>query len=126
MSYFHSGGTSASVHVTNAMAVARVLDYELSREIESRPGRVLARIGIYAIPAVTGWQRMRSDQHYLWNVVLGGGASFYMTSAVLRQHDRERGGGEPDRATPRLVALPTRGRGAELLLVWSGPRGLRP
>jgi hypothetical protein len=122
--YFHSGGTSASIHVTNAMATARVLDYELSREIENRPGRILARIGIYALPAVTGWQRMRSDQHYLWNVILGGGASFYMTSAVLRQHDRDRAGGEPDRTAPQLVAMPTRGRGAELRLVWSCP-GLR-
>jgi hypothetical protein len=123
--YFRSGGSSsASVHVTNAMAVARVLDYELSREIDSRPERVLAGIGIYALPAVTAWQRLRSDQHYLWNVVLGGGASYYTTSAVLRQHDRDRGGGGPPdrRETPRLVPLPVRGRGAGLLLVWSEPR----
>ena len=120
--YFHAGGSSsASVHVTNAMAVARVLDYELSREIESRPERVLAEIGIYSLPAVTAWQRLRSDQHYLWNVVLGGGASYYMTSAVLRQHDRNRGEGEPDQAAPRLVPTPVRGRGAGLLLVWSEP-----
>jgi hypothetical protein len=120
--YFHSGASSsASVHVTNAMAVARVLDYELSRDIESRPERILAGIGIYAIPAVTGWQRLRSDQHFLWNVVLGGGASYYMTSAVLRQHDRNRGRGEPDPAAPRLVPLSVGGRGAGLLLVWSEP-----
>ena len=29
---------------------------------------------IYSIPVVTGWQRLRSDQHYLWSVVLGAGA----------------------------------------------------
>jgi len=116
--YFHAGGTSASVHVTNAMVLARVLDYQLSGAVEGRTARALIRVGLYSIPAVTAWERLRTDQHYLWNVVLGGGASFYMTSAVLRQHDRS-----SDRADGRLPAFqlavaPTRGRGGELLLVW--------
>jgi hypothetical protein len=117
--YFHSGGTSASVHMTNAMAVARVLDHQLSPEIEGSTARTLVRIGLYALPAVTGWQRLRSDQHYLWNVVLGGGASLYMTDAVLRAHDRRAAGAETSRAVPTVLALPAPGRGGEILLVWS-------
>jgi hypothetical protein len=86
---------------------------QLSRE------RTLVRIGLYALPAVTGWQRLRSDQHYLWNVVLGGGASLYMTDAVLRAHDRRADGAEASRAAPTVLALPALGRGGEVLLVWS-------
>ena len=87
--YFHSGGSSASIHMTNTMAVARVFDYEIAASGWTGTGATLARVGVYAIPAVTAWQRLRSDQHYLWNVVLGGGASFYITSALLRAHDRQ-------------------------------------
>ena len=88
--YFHTGGSSASIHATNTTALARVLDHELLAGIAGhRMAKILARIGLYSIPAVTDWQRLRSDQHYLWNVVLGSGASFYLTSALLREHDRE-------------------------------------
>jgi hypothetical protein len=108
--YFHSGGSSASIHMTNTMAVARVFDYEIAASGWTGPGATLARVGVYAIPAVTGWQRLRSDQHYLWNVVLGGGASFYITSALLRAHERQ-----AERASaPRIAVAPLvtrRGRG---------------
>jgi hypothetical protein len=118
--YFQAGGTSASVHATNAMVLARVLDHQLSPAIEGRTARVLTRIGLYSLPAVTGWQRLRSDQHYLWNVVLGSGASLYMTNAVLRQHQRLSDPADVGRRTaPMLVAAPIPGRGGELLLVWN-------
>ncbi|HYU35760.1 MAG TPA: hypothetical protein VEW48_26685 [Thermoanaerobaculia bacterium] len=116
--YFHAGGTSASVHVTNAMVLARVLDHQLSGAVEGRTARALIRIGLYSIPAVTGWQRLRSDQHYLWNVVLGGGASLYMTNAVLRRHDRSADHAEGRLPAFELAVVPARGRGGALLLVW--------
>jgi hypothetical protein len=43
---------------------------------------------IYSIPTITGWQRLRADQQYLWNVVLGAGLSAYVTDALLRSYDR--------------------------------------
>jgi hypothetical protein len=92
--YFHTGGSSASIHMTNAMALARVLDHQLPRYHGSNPGaraaRALARVVLYGIPAVTGWERMKTDQHYAWNVLAGGGMSFYLTSATLRAYDHLR------------------------------------
>jgi hypothetical protein len=111
--YFHSGGSSASIHMTNTMAVARVFDYEIAASGWTGPGATLARVGVYAIPAVTGWERLRSDQHYLWNVVLGGGASFYITSALLRAHERQ-----AERAGKARIAV--------LPLAPSGPKTHRP
>jgi hypothetical protein len=91
--YFHTGGSSVSIHVTNAMALARVLDHRLTRFAPGdgrgrRLAKVLGKVAIYSVPAVTGWQRLRSDQHYLWNVVLGAGLSTWVTDALLRAYDR--------------------------------------
>jgi len=92
--FFHSGGSSVSIHMTNTAALARVLDHCFARlEPTDSHGRrllkILAKVVIYSIPAVTAWQRVRSDQHYLWNVVLGGGLSAYVTDGMLRAYDRE-------------------------------------
>jgi hypothetical protein len=124
--YFHTGGSSASIHMTNTMALARVLDHQVP--LRARDGRarraakMLAKAAFYGIPAITGWQRLRSDQHYLWNVVLGAGASFYMTSAVLRASDRQAAAstGSAAGSGPRLaIELPgARLRGAALVLRW--------
>jgi hypothetical protein len=128
--YFHTGGSSVSIHETNAMALARVLDHQLPRYHGANPGvraaRALGRVLLYAIPAVTGWERMRTDQHYAWNVLLGGGLSYYLTSATLRAHDHldasspPGAAGEPSRWRPRLAFSPApRGtRGGALLLGW--------
>lgn len=94
--YFHSSGSSTSLHMTNTVVLAEVLDHQVTRlEPGDGPGertaKILGKVVLYAIPTITGWQRMRSDQHYLWNVVLGAGQSFYVTSAVLRAHDAETG-----------------------------------
>jgi hypothetical protein len=91
--FFHSGGSSVSIHMTNTAALARVLDHRLARLEPSdsrgrRLAKVLAKVAIYSIPAITGWQRLRSDQHYLWNVVLGAGLSTWVTDAMLRAYDR--------------------------------------
>jgi hypothetical protein len=91
--YFHGGGSSVSIHMTNTMALARVLDHRLARLAPTdsrgrRLAKVLGKVVIYSIPAITGWQRLRSDQHYLWNVVLGAGLSAWVTDALLRAYDR--------------------------------------
>jgi len=122
LSFFRAGGSSASIHMTNTMAVARVLDHRLDRlggpGRRARLARILARVGLYSLPAITGWERMRSDQHYAWNVLLGGGSSLYLTNAVLRAHEREEGTGS--RLLPRvLLTAPKNGRGQGLLLAWS-------
>jgi hypothetical protein len=88
-----AGGSGVSIHMTNTMALARVLDHRFARfqASDSRPRRIAkiaAKAAIYAIPAVTGWQRLRSDQHYLWSVVLGAGLSAFVTDAMLRSYDR--------------------------------------
>jgi hypothetical protein len=94
--YFHGGGSGVSLHMTNTMVLAEVLDHEVTR-IEPgdgtglRAAKILGKIVLYGVPTVTAWQRMRSDQHYLWNVVLGAGQSFYVTRGVLRAHDAETG-----------------------------------
>jgi hypothetical protein len=90
---FHGGGSSVSIHMTNTMALARVLDHRLARFAPAdsrgrRLAKILGKVAIYGIPAVTGWQRLRSDQHYLWNVVLGAGLSAWVTDALLRAYDR--------------------------------------
>ena len=90
--WFHTGGSSVSIHMTNATALARVLDHRLVRFAPSdsrgrRLAKLLGKVAIYAIPAITGWQRLRSDQHYLWNVALGAGLSAYVTDAMLRAYD---------------------------------------
>ncbi len=79
--------------MTNTMALARVLDHRLAcfAPADSRGRRlakVLGKVVIYSIPVVTGWQRLRSDQHYLWNVALGAGLSAWVTDALLRAYDR--------------------------------------
>ncbi|HEY6320454.1 MAG TPA: hypothetical protein VJA16_02720 [Thermoanaerobaculia bacterium] len=124
LSFFRAGGSSASIHMTNTMAVARVLDHQLDHlggpGRGARLARILARVGLYSLPAITGWERMRSDQHYAWNVLLGGGSSLYLTNAVLRAHDREEGAGAGSRLLPRvLLTAPKNGRGQGLLLAWS-------
>ena len=117
--YLHRGGSSVSIHATNTTALARVLDHQLLAGVAGhRTVKVLARIGLYAIPAVTDWQRLRSDQHYLWNVVLGSGSSLYLTNALLREHDQQ-AEGVGERAEWTVTAAPTRGRGGELRLAWS-------
>jgi hypothetical protein len=93
ITFFHSGGSGVSIHMTNTMALARVLDHRLARfqPADSRPRRIakiLAKTVIYAIPSITGWQRLRADQHYLWSVVLGAGLSAFVTDAMLRSYDR--------------------------------------
>jgi hypothetical protein len=123
LSFFRAGGSSASIHMTNTMAVARVLDHRLDRlggpGRGARLARILARVGLYSLPAITGWERMRSDQHYAWNVLLGGGSSLYLTNAVLRAHERE-AGTTGSRLLPRLLlTAPKNGRGQGLLLAWS-------
>jgi len=122
LSFFRAGGSSASIHMTNTMAVARVLDHQLDHLGGSGRGarlaRMLARVGLYSLPAITGWERMRADQHYAWNVLLGGGSSLYLTNAVLRAHEHEQGSGS--RRLPRLLLTkPRSGRGQGLLLAWS-------
>jgi hypothetical protein len=119
--YFRAGGSSTSLHMTNTTVLAMVLDRQLDRiggaSAAGRVAKVLARIGLYAIPTVTAWQRVRSDQHYLWNVALGAGQSAYVTRAVLRAHDRAAGEARPSRA-PRLVVAGAPGRGESVALVW--------
>jgi len=118
--YFQRGGHAASIHVTNTVALARVLDHQLAAA--GRGGRALPllRAAVYAIPAVTAWQRLRADQHFLWNDVLGGGASLYLTNAVLRAHDRR----APQVAaqSPRVsffAAPSARSHGGDLLIAMS-------
>ncbi len=115
---FHTGGHSASVHMTNTMAVARVLDHELAAAAPGNRAVDLLRVGVYAIPAVTGWERLRADQHYLWNVVLGAGASLYVTNAVLRAHDGGASAGHESRLLLEPM-VPARGRGGGLAIRWS-------
>jgi len=113
--HFSTGGHAASIHETNTMALARVLDHELAAAGDGPLERVL-RVAVYSIPAVTGWERLRADQHYLWNVVLGGGASLYVTNAVLHAHE----GGATTTTPPRtelLFAPAPRGAGGGLFLV---------
>jgi hypothetical protein len=93
--YFHGGGSSVSLHVTNTVVLAAVLDRGLAQlepgeNAAERRAKILGRALLWALPAVTAWQRQRSDQHYLWNVVLGAGQSFYVTGAILRAHDAEK------------------------------------
>ena len=94
--YFQGGGSAVSLHMTNTMVLAEVLDHEVTRiepgdSAGRRAAKVLGKVVLYGIPTVTAWQRMRADQHYLWNVVLGAGQSFYVTRGVLRAHDAETG-----------------------------------
>jgi len=120
MRYFRRGGHAASIHVTNTVALARVLDHQLAAS--GRGGRALPllRAAVYAIPAVTAWQRLRADQHFVWNDVLGGGASLYLTNAVLRAHERRALGVAAPSARVSLFAAPSaRGRGGELMVAWS-------
>lgn len=92
--YFHRGGSTVSLHMINTIALARVLDRRLTRldprdSTAERMAKVLGKVALWSLPTITAWQRMRSDEHYLWNVVLGAGQSFYVTGAVLRAHDAE-------------------------------------
>lgn len=94
--YFQGGSSSVSLHMTNTMLLAEVLDHQLTQIQPGdgaglRAAKILGKIVLYGVPVATGWQRMRSDQHYLWNVVLGAGQSFYVTRGVLRAHDAETG-----------------------------------
>jgi hypothetical protein len=91
--YFHSGGSGVSIHMTNTAALARVLDHRFARFAAGdsrgrRLAKILGKAIIYSIPTITGWQRLRADQHYLWNVVLGAGLSAYVTDALLRSYDQ--------------------------------------
>jgi hypothetical protein len=94
--YFHRGGSSVSLHMTNTMVLAEVLDHQVTR-IEAgdsagrRAAKILGKVVLYSIPTVTAWQRVHADEHFLWNVVLGAGQSFYVTRGVLRAHDAETG-----------------------------------
>jgi hypothetical protein len=119
--YFRAGGSSTSLHMTNTVVLAMVLDHQLDRfggaSAAERAAKILARIGLYAIPTVTAWQRVRSDQHYFWNVVLGAGQSVYVTRAVLRSHDCAAGEVRPSRA-PRLVVASAPVRGESVALLW--------
>jgi hypothetical protein len=120
--FFHSGSSSTSIHMTNTVVLAEVLDHQVTRiEPGDGPGeraaKILGKVLLYAVPTVTAWQRMRSDQHYAWNVVLGAGQSFYVTSAVLRAHDAETG------RSPWLPQLAMGGpgpggRGESMVLDW--------
>ena len=120
--YFQGGGSSVSLHMTNTMVLAEVLDHQVTR-IEAgdsagrRAAKILGKVVLYGIPTVTAWQRMRADQHYLWNVVLGAGQSFYVTRGVLRAHDAETG--RPP-WLPQLALGPTAtGGGRRVLLTWT-------
>jgi hypothetical protein len=91
--FFHSGGSGVSIHMTNTAALARVLDHRLTRFAPDdsrgrRLAKILGKVIVYSVPTITGWQRLRADQHYLWNVVLGAGLSAYVTDALLRSYDR--------------------------------------
>ncbi|HVR09989.1 MAG TPA: hypothetical protein VMW75_18235 [Thermoanaerobaculia bacterium] len=91
--FFHSGGSGVSIHMTNTTALARVLDHRFARFAPDdsrgrRLAKILGKVLIYSIPTITGWQRLRADQHYLWNVVLGAGLSAYVTDALLRSYDQ--------------------------------------
>jgi len=121
--YFQGGGSGVSLHMTNTMVLAEVLDHQLTRlEPGDGPGRrtfkIFGKVLLYGIPTVTAWQRMRSDQHYLWNVVLGAGQSFYVTRGVLSAHDDQTG---RPRWLPQLSlgAPATPGGGPRALLTWS-------
>lgn len=121
--YFQGGGSGVSLHMTNTMVLAEVLDHQLTRiEPEDGAGRrtakILGKIVLYSLPTVTAWQRMHSDQHYLWNVVLGAGQSFYVTRGVLRAHDAETG--RPPWLPQLAVGGPTAaGGGRRVLLTWT-------
>jgi hypothetical protein len=109
--------------MTNTMVLAEVLDHQLTR-IEPEDGdglraaKIAGKIVLYGIPTVTAWQRMRSDQHYLWNVVLGAGLSFYVTGGVLRAHDAETGR-PPWLPQLALGGAAPGGGGPRVLLTWT-------
>jgi hypothetical protein len=119
---FQMGGHGASGHAAISVGMARVLDHQYLRfRAEDGPGRragkVAGKVLLYAAPALTGWQRLRKDDHYLWNVVLGAGIGWYTTGALLRAHDGALGERLP-RWRPELSA----GAGPEgvdsVLLTW--------
>lgn len=120
--YFQGGGSGVSLHMTNTMVLAEVLDHQVTR-IEAgdsagrRAAKILGKVVLYGIPTVTAWQRMRADQHYLWNVVLGAGQSFYVTRGVLRAHDAETG--RPPWLPQLALGGPTARDGRTVLLRWT-------
>ena len=119
--YFHTGGSSTSLHMTNTVVLAEVLDHQLTRLGDGdspglRTAKILGKVILYAIPTVTAWQRVRSDEHYLWNVAMGAGQSFYVTGAVLRAHDRETG--RPPWLPQLAMAGPVEGGGERVVFVW--------
>jgi len=119
--YFSRGGSAVSLHVTNTMVLAEVLDHQVTRlepgdSAGRRTAKILGKVVLYSVPTVTAWQRVHSDQHYLWNVVLGAGQSFYVTGGVLRAHDAETG--RPP-WLPQLALEPTAAGGRRVLLTWT-------
>jgi hypothetical protein len=120
--FFVPNGHGASGHAATSMALARVLDHRFLRLHESdgpwkRAGKILGRIGLYGVPALTAWQRIRTDRHYLWNVVLGAGAALYVTNGILRAHERETALQRPP-WMPKVSAGPLPGLGGDVRLIW--------
>jgi hypothetical protein len=117
--YFQGGGSAVSLHMTNTMVLSEVLDHEVARiepgdSAGRRAAKIFGKLVLYGLPTVTAWQRMRSDQHYLWNVVLGAGQSFYVTRGVLRAHDAETG--RPPWLPQLALGGPTAGGGGPRVL----------
>lgn len=73
-----------SGHTTVAWALSTVL--------AERIDNIFARVGFYGIAAMTGYARVRNNQHWISDVavgaLLGFGSGFYV---VHKEHERERG-----------------------------------
>ncbi len=112
-------GHGISGHSSLAASMVKPLDSQYLRVQEGDSGalvtvKYLGKALLYASPVMVGASRVRSNRHYLWNVVLGVSVGYSVGNVVADVHERERDGSSAKR-TWRLTPDP---RGVSFSLQW--------
>ncbi|MEJ5261570.1 MAG: phosphatase PAP2 family protein [Ignavibacterium sp.] len=75
--------------------------FTLSSILSDRINNTYASIGLYSLAALTIWQRMYSDSHWLSDVILGASIGYFIGKAVVKFDDdsKSNANGNPEAAT---------------------------
>ncbi len=118
--FFHTHGHGVSGHssVSASMVIPLDRQYLGIRNEDGKATRTVKYLGkgfLYSAPVMVGISRVRSNRHYLWNVILGLGIGYSVGKVVADVHGRSVGAEEAKTRSWRLL---TGTNGAILSFGW--------
>ncbi len=120
MGFFRMNGHGVSGHSSVAASMVKPLDAQyLTIRDDDRTAEVVTKwagkVFLHAAPLMVGVTRVRSNKHYVWNVVLGLSAGYWVGKIVADVHG---GTGEEDARRARRWCVAPHSDGMSICLEW--------